>query len=287
VNINEALRRYRKGAFTDSDVTHCTGLSVRAWRELIKLGAVRTVAEDRGPGRVRLCDATTFKRAAVIAALNRARFSLAVSGRIAYFLPLDMLLYKVWDPYWILFEVFADVDANTDLPPRVEQPKADWFDPDKPVKADLEHDLLIEIYEGRFVGVICGAEDGPAIYGDLRNEGTHFVSWFPFHQQTKVYSVTKQITQALLPDKIVETLIPKWEDPDRWSDRLDPHFLDYEYEDHGTDRDPLAIAAEATTHSPLFKTTVNVTLAVRTALRRYLGMEPALPDSETGNAHGG
>jgi hypothetical protein len=279
MDLNDALRRYREDAFTDSDVTRCTGLSVRAWRELIKIGAVRTVTEDRGPGRVRLCDANTFKRAALIAALNRARFSLAVSGRIAYFLPLDTLLYKIWDPYWILFQVFADVDTDTDLPPRVEPPTADWFDPDKPAKADLKHDLLIEIYEDLFVGVICGTkdEDGPAIYGDLRNEGTRFVSWFPFHQQTKVHSATKQIAQALLPHKIVETLIPKWEDPGRWSDRLDPHFLDYKYEDHGTDGDPLAIAAEATARSPLFKTTINVTLAVRKALRRYLGIEPAVP----------
>ena len=81
----------------------CTGLSVRAWRELIKIGAVRTITEDRGRGHVRLCDATTLKRAAVIAALNRAGFSLAVSGRIAYFLPIDELLYAIWDPCWIFF----------------------------------------------------------------------------------------------------------------------------------------------------------------------------------------
>jgi hypothetical protein len=82
MTFDDALRRYRKDRFTDLDVTRCTGLSVRAWRELIKLRAVRTVTENRGRGRVRLCDATVFKRAAAIAALNRAGFSLAVSGRI-------------------------------------------------------------------------------------------------------------------------------------------------------------------------------------------------------------
>ena len=53
MDFDEALRRYRKGLFKDRDVTRCTGLSVRAWRELIKVGAVRTVTENRGPGRVR------------------------------------------------------------------------------------------------------------------------------------------------------------------------------------------------------------------------------------------
>ena len=46
MNIDAALRRYRKGLFADHDVTRCTSLSVRAWRELIKIGAVRTITED-------------------------------------------------------------------------------------------------------------------------------------------------------------------------------------------------------------------------------------------------
>src|SRR5665811_48475 len=172
--------------------------SVRAWRELIKIGAVRTITEDRGPGRVRLCDTNTFKRAALIAALNRAGFSLAVSGRIAYFLPFDALLFAIWDPCTILLQAGADVDPDTGLPPRVEQPKADWFDPDKPAEADPEDDWLIEIYEGRFVGIIYSAEhDEPSICGDLRNEGTRFVAWFPFHRQTQVSSATEKIAQAL------------------------------------------------------------------------------------------
>jgi hypothetical protein len=281
MNFDDALRRYRNGVFTDHDVTRCTGLSVRAWRELIKIGAVRTVTEDRGPGRVRLCDANTFKRAALIAALNRARFSLAVSGRIAYFLPLDMLLYAIWDPCTILLQGWADVDPDTGLPPRVEQPKADWFDPDKPAKADPKKDWLIEIYEGRFVGIIRGAkrEDEPSIYGDLRNEGTRFVSWYPFHRLIKVSGATKEIAQAVLPYKIGD-LVAKWEYPINWADRLNPDFLDYKYEDHGRDGDPLSVAAEATARNPLFKTTVNVTLAIRKALRRYLDIEPAVAASE-------
>ena len=98
-----ALRRYREGAFSDDDVTANTGLTLRAWRELIKNRAVRTITARRGPGRVRLCDATVFKRAAVIAALNRAGFSLAVSGQIAYFHPYHTLLYAICDPATIFF----------------------------------------------------------------------------------------------------------------------------------------------------------------------------------------
>ena len=90
---DERLRDYRIGRFTDEDVVRCTGLSARGWRELIKFRVVRTIAEnDRGRGHVRICDAIVFKRAAIIAALSEAGFSLAVAGRIAYFVPFHTVV---------------------------------------------------------------------------------------------------------------------------------------------------------------------------------------------------
>src|SRR3954453_14583683 len=101
------LRSYAIGVFTDDDVTSCTGLTVRGWRELIKSGAVRTT-ETRGRGRIRSCGATTFKRTAIIAALNGAGYSLPVAGRLAYLLPLDPMLYSVCDPLFILLDSTAE-----------------------------------------------------------------------------------------------------------------------------------------------------------------------------------
>ena len=270
MNINESLRRYRADGFTDDDVNRCTGLSVRAWREVIKRGAVRTLTEKRGRGRVRMCDATTFKRAALIAALNQAGLSLAMAGQIAYLLPFDMLIYAVCDPIFILLDVAARVDPETGLLPKLKTPKADWFDPDKPAVADPKNDWLIEIYDGRFVAIIDHPQQEPMIYGDLRNEKTQFVTWFPFH------SYMGSGTDA--------TRVAKWQHRFRWADQLDPRFLDYRYEDHSADDDPLSIAAEAAARSPLFKTTINVTLAIRLALRRYLGIDPIIPDSEIGDS---
>ena len=104
MNFEEHLWRYRQNAFTDDDITRCTGLTVRAWRELIKLRAVHTLAEARGRGRVRECDATVLKRAAVIAALNQAGLSLAVSGQIALSVPFHSVLYEIVDPIRIFFD---------------------------------------------------------------------------------------------------------------------------------------------------------------------------------------
>jgi hypothetical protein len=279
MSLDEALRRYRTGRFTDGDVTRCTGLSVRAWRELIKNRTVRTVTENRGRGRVRLCDATVLKRAAAIGALNRAGLSLAASGRIAYFLPLHTYLYEVCDPWALLFQRSADVDPKTGLPSRVEKPKADWFDPGKPAKAELESDWLLEIYEGRFVGVMYNANDEPTIFGDLRKEGTSFVAWFPFRRRVHWMGNAIEAVAQELPARIVD-FITESEDPTRWAGQL--KLLDYEFEKHDRDDDSLCIAAEATAHGPLFKTSINITLAIRQALRRYLGIERAAASSEMG-----
>jgi hypothetical protein len=270
MDLDDALRRYRADRFTDADVVRCTGLSKRAYRELIKVGAVRTVTERRGPGRVRLCDATTFKRAAVIAAINSAGPSLPMAGRIAYFLPSEEFLFAAWDPITTLFMRGAEVDPETGLPPRWKTPKADWFDPDKPAQADPTSDWLIEIYEGRFVGIIYKVPDKPSeepiIYADLRNEGTTFVTWLPFDQQRPAFDSRL--------NEFVDTFTTKWNEPHAWSNRLDREFLNYKYENHRAEDDPLRLTAETIAHGPLFKSTINVTLAIRKALRRYLGIEP-------------
>jgi len=279
MDIDDALRRYRENRFTDEDVTRCTRLSVRGLRELIKVGAVRTLTERRGPGCVRLCDGTTFKRAAIIAAIHSAGFSLATAGRVAYFVPFEELLFAVWDPFTVLFLHGAAEDPKTTLPPRRKTPTADWFDPDRPAKADPENDWFIEIIDGRFVAAnykISGKPDEQFIYADLRNDGTTFVAWLPFHQQRPIFDRTLK--------SFVDTFSAKWDQHNPWSDRLDRNFLNYKYEQHAAADDPLRIAAEAAARSPLFKTTINVTLTVRKAVRRYLGIEPAASDPELGES---
>jgi hypothetical protein len=248
---------------------------VRAWRELIKIGAVRTITAARGRGQVRLCDAITLKRAAVIAALNEGGMSLASSGRIAFFLPFHTLLYELCDPFTILFDRSADVDPETELPPRVREPKVDWFDPDKCAKADPETDWLVEIYDGRFVGLIHDAKKEPMSFGDLRNEG--FVAWFPVLLREQLRgSVTERLALELLPPRFLE-FVEDWQDLTKVRNEL--KLLDYKYEKHD-DGDPLRLAAEAAARSPVVKTTINLSLALRKALRRYLEIEPAVPFSQ-------
>ena len=264
--LEEALLRYRENAFTDADVTACTGLFVRSLRQLIKAGAVRTRSEDRGAGHVRKFDATTFKRLAVASALNGAGFSLALSGQLAYLLPGEPLLYARYDPINVLCDEAQNVDPSTGLSPRREEPAFDWFDPDKPATADPANDWWLEIIDGRFVALIVPLRREPLFYGDLRNGGTEFVSWWPFRSHTSAIFFSTDADVG-----------PKWEDPRSPADRIDPRFLNYREGPHDGDANPPLLEARAAAQRPVFKTSINITLAIRLALRRYLGLELLLP----------
>jgi hypothetical protein len=280
MDLDDRLRRYREGRFADEDVTACAGLSVRAWRTLIKIGAVRTIDEGRGPGRIRRCDATTFKRTAVIAAIHVAGLSLPIAGRIAYFLPFEELLYAICDPFTVLFLHSAADDPETGLPPRRKTPSVDWFDPGTPAKVDPTNDWYIEIYDGRFVAgdyKVAGQPDKTFIYGDLRDDGTTLVLWLPFHKQHPVFDSRRK--------EFIDVFHAKWDLPTVWSDRLDRNFLDYRYEPHDDEDDALRIAAETAVRSPVCETRINVTLALRKTLRRYLGIEPALSQPQIEHPH--
>jgi hypothetical protein len=263
--FQQALVRYQEDIFTDDDVMRCTGLSIRSTRELIKRRAVRTRTAARGAGHNRTFDATTLKRLAVAAAIKDAGFSLQLAGSMAYLLPSDDLLYRTCDPINMLFDTRVSVDRGGELPPRLEAPRFDWFDPDLPATADPEHDWLLEIYDGRFVAVVAQNRRLRLIHGDLRNAGTEFVSWWPFQAQLIEY----------LSDST--EVAPKWEGKRLSADRIDPKFLNYKFENHDGVDDPLVRMAYAAAQRPVFTTTINITLAIRLALRRYLGIEP-LPD---------
>jgi hypothetical protein len=281
-DLDEALRRYRQDRFTDRDVTSATGLSVRSWRELIKLKAVRT-EEGRGPGRVRSCDRTNLKRAAVISALHQAGSSLAVAGPIALFLPYHTVLYEVCDPITILLQPSTAIDPKTGPPPRVERPIIDWFDPRKPAKTDVAVDWLIEIFDGRFVGVRYEtAKEAATIFGDLREQATGFVAWLPFPRRDQFAGgAIERMALELRGDGLIKS-VAAGEDPAQWTKKSikELYRLGYRFEHHEGGTDPLCLAAAAAVRSPVFKTTINPTLAIRKALRRYLGIEPVLTKSE-------
>ena len=275
MTIDDALRRYRANQFTDNDVVGCTGLSERKWRDLIRDRLVRTIMHTPGRGRVRLCDATTLKRAAVIGALNRTGLSLPVASGIALFLPFHTALYELCDP------ILLQRAAANELSPAIPQFAGRWFDPNHPAQAEPESDWRIEIHDGRFVGVTYGPKAASVIFGDLRDAGTRFVAWLPLHRIDQfIGCAIDKLAVEIGRQKLAEA-VAAWEEPTRWTREL--NSLGYSFERHD-DSDPLRAIAAATVKSPLFTTTVNVSLAIRKALRHYLEIEPAIIDPKTEGA---
>jgi hypothetical protein len=274
--LQEALRRYRQRRFTDADIVGCTGLSLRSWREAIKLKAVRTIDEISGPGRgrVRVCDDVIFKRAAIIAALNSAGFSIRVSGQIAYFLHYHTLLYVLYvvcDPLTVLFEHTTSNDPATGLPPLRSHPLRDWFEPDCPAKREVA-DWLVEVFDARFVACIYGSAKTPVpvIFGDLRDDQTAFVAWHPLPERA-------QVIQRLVDEypewRNFMDFVTGWENPEHFSSELKE--LGYRWETLRP-KARLRLVANKVAHGFISKTTINISLALRKALRRYLALEPAI-----------
>jgi len=198
---------------------------------------------------------------------------LAVSGQIAYFWPYHTLLFTVCDPRIILLESSQSPDTRTGLRPRLDRPKTDWFDLDKPAKAEPGRDWLIEIYNGRFVGARYGGADTPVIFGDLRDDGLSFVAWSSSDRRDRVIGTAmEELSRQLLPNPRFVDWVADYEHPDKA--RAGLHRLGYKYEKHDESNDPLRLAAADAVRNAIVKVTLNPSLAVRRALRRYLGLEP-------------
>jgi hypothetical protein len=279
MRLDARLREYALERFTDLDVVRCTGLSARGWRQLLKFRLVRTIDENtRGRGHVRLCEAIAFKRAAVISAINQAGLSLQVAGWIAYFAPFHTVLYEICDPNPTR-EQGTSARAGLGVPPRLRRARAEWFDPSKPAHVKPSNDWWIKIYDRRFVGIAYSRNDQPNIFGDLRDGCARFVAWVPHHNKT-------QFTQSRIAKLAIEwapsgerlpDVVAEWEKPTKSTKEL--RSLGYEYEKHPAD-DPLRRAAEATVRNPLSTTTINISFAIKRAIRRYLGIESGVSKSD-------
>ena len=152
---------------------------------------------------------------------------------------------------------------------------ADWFNPTKPAIAETESDWLIEIFNGRFVGVRYDARKEPVtIFGDLREQATRFTGWLPFPRRDQFAGgAIERLAQEVRGASFVK-FIADYEDPVKWLKEL--RRMGYHFENHDGETDSLCVAAKSAVRNPIFRTTVNVILAIRKALRRYLDIEPAL-----------
>lgn len=97
-----------------------------------------------------------------------------------------------------------------------------------------------------------------------------FVPSWPLRQRPQFSTATEEILKKLPYHRFVD-FIAEWENPIKFSKEL--KLLGYKYEKHDANGDPLIVAGEAAVRSPVSKVTVNISLAIRKALRLYLGLD--------------
>ena len=130
---------------------------------------------------------------------------------------------------------------------------------------------------------LYGATDNRVIFEISADQSARFVAWYPSHDKAKVTGTAiERLVREALPNHRFVDFVAEFEDPTKWTKQLDE--LGYEFAKRRV-HNSLRIAAEDIIRSPLFTTTINVSLAIRKALRRYLGMEAAEPSSETAKSN--
>jgi hypothetical protein len=236
MNFNERLTWYRQNRFTSADVTEGTGLSERSQRELAKLGILLPIPQAKT--KVRLFNARMFKRAAIIAPLNKGGFSLEVAGRITYAAPL---LEQLW---------FSMAE-----PPGVGRYR-EWFDPARP-PATEKNDYRIEIIDGHYV--VHPTDTGPAVFGEIFDNPPRFTWW----------SNAVEYARSNYDTAEWKDLGPRW----KWDRSMDDNALKFDViEVSETDKRLARQACE----NPYAKLTINAGLALRIALRRLLHIDDRL-----------
>ena len=256
--------------FTDQQVTEACGLHVDNLRQLITWKAVVPAQSGGGRGKIRLWTAAHVRRISVTATLFNAGFSLKLAHTIAYCIPEDHWL-DIYEP---------DVLAVSS--PEIQ--KLGWYDRGKSkIKINLE-DCYVDIVNRKFIFLRAskkififdfnrGEHHIIECFGRLNSNKTRFISRVPVHQmyEASEHDPTAVVGRAYGRAYPKRTLA-KWEDKQTLVDLIDPKSLVYEY----AKRFDLN-KANAAYASPIVKEEINISLGLRIAMRRVLGLPTEYP----------
>lgn len=102
MSLEERYERLNSGTFSDEELSSYVGIHPRSLRDLAKWGALKKALNQRGAGKKRLWSGLAIKRAASIAALNRAGIPLPLAARINFYfwMNLDLVNNLRGTPSW-------------------------------------------------------------------------------------------------------------------------------------------------------------------------------------------
>jgi hypothetical protein len=243
--------------FTDQQLTSACELHVDNLRQLITWKAVIPYQAGGGRGRVRLWTITHVHRISMTASIFHAGFSLRMAHTLAYLMPFDELL-GLYDPLTL------------------ELNRGDWcgwFDPNKPRVEPDEYDWYIHVINGRFVYLDVGGVPEqprePMVYGELNRDRALLKSLQDF---AHCYGPVDADPRDVVDPKYLTEPYAKWESPFRPTPEVDPSSLAWQYDPNFDE----ALAKDLFSR-PKSKESVNLTLGLRVAVRRVLGLPVYYP----------
>jgi len=292
-NLRESFERWRDGAFDDAEAEKITTLSTNALRDLQRMGALRASggggrSNRRSWGREALC------QAAMAAEFRKAGLSLAMGARLSFY-------------YWNIggdycFDPFLRFPSWENLisPSFREETRSDgknavleWLSANfaRPLH-DEEFDNFVHIIDAVYVIADCSAQHlrriedeetvleimeslDPWFYppmGRITDDGKRFLVWDPpkrqhFLSKEKLSAWKSAEAQGVDIREFLKTLPRVDFMTDQYGDKIDLKFLDFQVDPYRDDE-----AAKWAFHNYTVKTSVNVTLAMRKAMRRAMNL---------------
>jgi DNA-binding transcriptional MerR regulator len=232
--------------FTDKQMTEACGLHQDNLRRLITWKAVTPIQAGGGRGKIRLWNFDHVRRISSIALLFNAGFSLRLAHTIAYCLPFEEILLPILQPD-VMAQNRSDIDG--------------WYDPVK-LRVELdEQDCFVDVINRRFLFFGMTEITDNDCFGYISDDQTMFFGRYNIRTHYSFHTDD--------PEKA--TTHAKWER--NWIvDRIDPASLAFEY-----DPDFDEATAKDTFSRPLVKMSINVTLGMRIAFRKIMGLPVDYP----------
>jgi hypothetical protein len=245
--------------YTDDQLLEATGLHIDNVRKLVTWGAVRPAKGGRGRGNVRMWYAHTVRHIACVAALVNAGLSVKMAHTLVYLDILGDIFFDIIDP-----ETLAMNSGDKD----------GWFDPERPLDPQDDHDFRLIIADGKYVFIHSLTKETPIPKGILADAGTLFRTYVDF----------SRYSGSVGDDGKVKDLRPKWEmAPGHFE--VDPGSLAWQYDK--TLEDETAIDWQTAYSAAVSITTVNLSLACKIAMRRLLNIPVFFPKPPVTEAEGG
>jgi hypothetical protein len=255
MKLLDSLNWYRQDRFTAQDATRSTRITEPSQR-LMQAQRIFTPVQQGTRTSKRMLGASAIKRMAAAKELSDCGLSLTVAGKIIYAATMieDGLFAEI-DPIAVMY-AGRQIDPNDDLPPlRNDTDPNGWFDPKMPVQVD-DIDQWVELLDRRYVRVAGSKTKTASILGEVSHDGSDFTVWYG-SDFAKWFG---DGFDRLFDDQGV-WVIRDADSPDYKPKR--PAKTDFR-------------AAEHVWQHPTSKVSVNIGMALRSALRRLLFIDDVI-----------